>query len=284
MAEFVVIKTSVDENLQDFSRYLWQQKMPHQIVNNNGEQLLLVGSESDAKQVALAYQRFKTGDLTVATIEHTPSPNPLLSMSEFRRIPVTLIFSILSILGFFMVAYDDNYNLVRLLTFFDFERVNGKLESFIPTGQYWRLITPIFLHFSLAHIVFNTLWLWDLGRRFEKNMGSGNTLITIVLMAMGSNVTQYIFSSDNLFGGMSGVIYGLLGYAWVWGFICPSRSLQIPQGVINFMLIWLVVCMLGFTELMGLGAVANAAHVGGLVIGMLLGLGMGLISRRSNAE
>jgi GlpG protein len=284
MAEFVVIETSLDENLQDFSRYLWQQKMPHRIVNNNDKQLLLVGSENDAKQVALAFQKFQSGDLDLTTIEHKPSPNPLLSINELRRIPVTLIFLLFGVLGFFIVAYDNDYNLVRLLTFFDFERTDGKWTSFIPSGQYWRLITPIFLHFSIAHIAFNTLWLWDLGRRFEHVMGSGKTLGAILLIALGSNVAQYVFSGANLFGGMSGVIYGLLGYAWVWGFICPERSLQLPQGVINFMLIWLVVCMVGFTELMGLGSVANAAHVGGLVIGMLLGLGMGLIARRSNVE
>ena len=98
-------------------------------------------------------------------------------------------------------------------------------------------------------------------------------------MGMGSNIIQFKYAEAGVFGGMSGVIYGLLGYGWMWSVICPERSLHIPKPVLIFMLVWLVACMLGFAELLGAGSVANAAHVGGLLMGLLLGIGAGIIAR-----
>jgi GlpG protein len=276
MAEIVVIKANTTAELQAFSQYLWQQKMTHRILDQGDSVLLLVGSNEDASQVATAYKLF-LDDADLPNLK--PKKRRAAAPREaVRGVPVTLVFGLLSILGYLLVHFDGDYEWVRLLTFTDFAQ-RGSAMVFGPApGQPWRLLTPIFLHFSVLHLVFNTLWLWDLGRRVEHLHGSTRTLCLVVLMGLGSNIAQYLFAGNGIFGGMSGVIYGLLGYGWVWSVIQPQRSLQIPRAVIAFMLIWLVLCLFGFATLLGAGSVANAAHVGGLIMGMLLGLGAALIA------
>jgi GlpG protein len=83
-----------------------------------------------------------------------------------------------------------------------------------------------------------------------------------------------------LFGGLSGVIYGLLGYAWLWSRLTGDPTLALPRGLVGFMIGWLLVCMSGLVEALGFGAIANAAHASGLALGMLLGLGAGLLYSR----
>lgn len=284
MAEIIVIETSIDDNLRDFSQYLWQQKVPHRIVENDDRQFLVVGSEDDAKHVSLAFRNFQNGSEKAIDIERRKNAGLETLLQQVRRVPVTLCLLLLGIAGYFIVYLDSDYGLVKQLTFTEFTQVNGRTLFRLPSGEYWRLITPIFLHFGVLHIVFNTLWLWDLGRRIELLQGSVRMISLVILMGVGSNIAQYLFTENAVFGGMSGVIYGLLGYGWIWSYLRPSESLQIPKAVINFMLAWLVICLVGFTTLIGLGNVANAAHVGGLIMGMILGFGAGKIAKKGSAE
>jgi GlpG protein len=281
MPEYKVVDTAIDEDLSDFSRFLWQKGVSHRLVREGDRQLLLVGHERDALRVAGAYRSLKAGQLQWSeeepSREHVVEPSPSL----LAFFPVTLLCALLSIIGYFIVALDADYGLVKYLTFFQFDRVGQHIMFSLPQGEYWRLITPIFLHFGVMHIVFNTLWLWDLGRRIELLQGSMRMLGIVLVIGLGSNIAQFVYADVGIFGGMSGVIYGLLGYGWVWSSLMPQYSLHIPKAVIIFMLVWLVLCFAGFASLMGLGDVANAAHLGGLIMGMLMGLGAALIARVS---
>jgi GlpG protein len=284
MAEIIVVDVPIDEDLAGFSQYLWQQKVPHRIVENNDRQFLVVGCEDDAKQVSLAYQHFQSDSEKAIDIERRQNPSLETLLQQVWHVPVTLCLLLLGIAGFFVVYLDSDYGLVKQLTFTEFTQVNGRTLFRLPSGEYWRLITPIFLHFGVLHIVFNTLWLWDLGRRIELMQGSVRMISLVVLMGVGSNMAQYLVTEIAVFGGMSGVIYGLLGYGWIWSYLRPSESLQIPKAVINFMLAWLVICLVGLTTLVGAGNVANAAHVGGLIMGMVLGFGAGKIAKTGSVE
>ncbi len=146
-------------------------------------------------------------------------------------------------------------------------------------GQYWRLVTPVFLHFGWLHIVFNSLWLWDLGRRVEQVLGHFNMFMLFLVIAVVSNVSQFEFGGAGLFGGMSGVVYGLLGFSWVAPLLQPGWQIQPSSPIMLFMVGWLVACMAGMVEVLGFGAIANAAHVGGLLCGAVLGAVFGTLSR-----
>ena len=104
--------------------------------------------------------------------------------------------------------------------------------------------------------------------------------IAFLFIAIFSNLGQYLWSGSARFGGMSGVIYGLLGYLWVHQWLAPNHYLFLPKELVGFMLLWLLICMSGALDyVLGIG-VANAAHFIGLVTGMFLGLVFGFLASR----
>jgi membrane associated rhomboid family serine protease len=135
----------------------------------------------------------------------------------------------------------------------------------LSQGQWWRLITPIFLHFGLLHLLFNMVWLWELGRVIEWRFGWSRLLLLVLLAGVASNLAELAWSGP-LFGGMSGVVYALLTYLWMQGRFNPWLGLDVPRHILAIMLAWFFLCWMGL-----LGPVANMAHTGGLIVGALWG-------------
>jgi GlpG protein len=136
----------------------------------------------------------------------------------------------------------------------------------ISRGQFWRLATPILLHFSLLHILFNMLWLWQLGSMMEMLRGWRRYALFVATIAVLSNLGQYIVSGP-AFGGMSGVVYALLGYAWIRGRYDPASGFFVEPQIVLFMTIWFFICLFGWIP-----GVANTAHAVGFAGGILWGL------------
>ena len=141
-------------------------------------------------------------------------------------------------------------------------------ETFFNQNQWWRLVTPMFLHFSLAHLAFNSLWIYILGQQIEKIDGKLIFLILVLFSSVSSNFLQFYWVSSNLFGGLSGVIYGLIGYCMINEMDSPYQRYDIPPALYLFMIIWMLLGFLGLLDLFGFGSVANFAHLGGLVSGI----------------
>ena len=97
--------------------------------------------------------------------------------------------------------------------------------------------------------------------------------------AVFSNSVQYFTTGPSIFGGMSGVVYGFMGFIWAGNALRPNWMEPLPPAVVGFMLIWLVVGLVGALQILGTGAIANGAHLGGLAIGVSLGGVFGLLSR-----
>lgn len=127
-----------------------------------------------------------------------------------------------------------------------------------------RLLGPAFFHFSWLHIVFNTMWWWQLGGGIEKAFGKVTLLSVFLISAILSNVGQFIASGDN-FGGLSGVVYATVGFVWWSGRLMPHKGLMLPNSIVGFMLVWL---MLGIVDVLPVN-VANTAHTLGLISGCL---------------
>ena len=141
----------------------------------------------------------------------------------------------------------------------------------ILSGQVWRLITPMFLHFSIFHIVFNMMWTWELGRLIEWRNGPVLLLAVTGIISIAANLAQY-FVSGPLFGGMSGVIYGFFGYVWIQGITNPHFGIRLNPAIVKLLLGWFVLCWSGLLEKIFGIAVANTAHTAGLASGILVAL------------
>ena len=127
----------------------------------------------------------------------------------------------------------------------------------------WQLVTPIFLHFSILHIVFNMYWLYVLGGLIETKEKNWKYGFLIFFAAVFSNLIQY-WVSGPAFGGMSGVVYALFAYIWLSSRLNPMSGYWVRRDLVVWMLGWFVLCFTGF-----LGPVANFAHLGGLLMGAL---------------
>ncbi|MCG8709708.1 rhomboid family intramembrane serine protease GlpG [Brenneria sp. 4F2] len=129
--------------------------------------------------------------------------------------------------------------------------------------QLWRWFSHALLHFSALHILFNLMWWWYLGGPVEKTLGTRKLLMITLISSVASGWAQSWFSGI-YFGGLSGVVYALMGYVWLRGEREPDGHLFMPRGMMIFALLWLIA---GYFDILGM-SIANAAHVAGLVVGL----------------
>ncbi|WP_114325003.1 rhomboid family intramembrane serine protease GlpG [Candidatus Colwellia aromaticivorans] len=137
------------------------------------------------------------------------------------------------------------------------------IDAFL--AEPWRLLGPAFFHFSWLHIVFNTMWWWQLGGSIEEALGKGTLINILLISAIFSNLGQFIVSGAS-FGGLSGVVYALVGFIWWYGYLAPEKGLSLSKSIIGFLLFWL---LLGFMDILPVN-MANTAHLLGLISGCLL--------------
>jgi GlpG protein len=197
---------------------------------------------------------------------------------QYRRRPAT-VTTVLIAAAIFVLLQSPKYRLPLIDNLSLFAPTHGDPRfrpqhalTDVAEGQVWRLVTPIFLHFSLLHILFNVIWIMVLGTAIERQRGTPRLVVLILATAVLSNLTEYAFMEhflrdDHLFGGLSGVVYALFGYVWMKGEVQPEQGLSIDSRNTTIMIAWLFICMTG-----AVGNVANAAHVGGLVAGAVFGL------------
>ncbi|OIQ24394.1 rhomboid family intramembrane serine protease GlpG [uncultured Vibrio sp.] len=191
---------------------------------------------------------------TSAFSYHTPS---FISMIKAKAGPITLIGMALCIGVFILLQLGFKQSVFSML---HFPAESGQQL------QLWRWFTHAILHFSAMHIAFNVLWWWQLGGDIEQRLSSLKLLQIFAISAALSGAGQYWVEGAN-FGGLSGVVYALVGYLWMLGTKAPQLGLSMPRPIIGFMLVWL---LLGFVQ--PYMAIANTAHLVGLISGVLLGL------------
>ena len=285
MSAVAVLRLPLNVDLGGFVQLLQRMQVPHRVSEEAGEQVLWV-PENISDDVRVLYQRFPAGDpdQQLDIPEQAPIKRPGF-LQQLRHSPLTALVLLASIIVGAVTLLGENLQAMSWLTFLQF-RIVGEYIQFMPladslaAGQWWRLVTPMLIHFGILHLAMNGMWYWELGRRIEARQGSINLLGLTLLFSLVSNYAQYVFGGPGLFGGLSGVLYGLLGHCWIFQLLSPNPAYRLPRGVLVMMLVWLLLCLSGLVSMIGFGEIANAAHVGGLVIGCLTGLLGGLYSRR----
>lgn len=288
MNPVAVLRLPLTTDLSGFVSLLRRLRVPHRVSEESDEQVLWVPNAQLADDVRLLYQRFPEGDPSyqLPAAEQGATYTRPGFVQQLRNSPVTTLVLLLCLIVGAVTLLGDNFDTLSWLTFVDF-RVRGDYITFIPladslaAGQWWRLITPMLVHFGVLHLAMNGMWYWELGRRIELREGSLHLLGLTVLFSLVSNYTQYWVGGPTLFGGLSGVLYGLLGHCWIYQLLAPNPVYRLPRGVLIMMLVWLLLCLSGLISMLGFGAIANGAHVGGLIIGCVTGLLGGALARRT---
>lgn len=221
---------------------------------------------------------------------HTPREIQRNSMFGGVLPPLTLtliiLCSVLSVLSEFSTPRSRFGNsIVKQLMFADMSKYKETKDPAVSLKQYqfWRVLTPMFLHGHPLHLIMNMLALASLGRITERLEGSMRYFILIIALAIGSHLPQGLLP-QNLFGiqglsgspsfvGISGVVLGLFGYIATKTYL--RRDLGFSLSPTSYFMVGLIL-FLGFAgDISGNDTggmkMANFAHLGGLITGIVIG-------------
>lgn len=268
-----VLEVPLEQDLSALSQELWARRIGHQIRVQDHHQEIWLADPAYFPELLQLLRDWQQGQLA-----HTVSVKPHYSrfrqaVDALRQWPISLMLITLSTLITATVFLLSSDALLSWLTIVPValqghQLIQGDLSVVLQQGEIWRLVSPMFLHFGWLHLAFNCLWVWELGRSIELEQRSGRLLLVVLISGITANLAQYAMG-DALFGGLSGVVYGLLGYCWFWDKLARRPIFFVRKGVFIALMIWLVFCWVGGATMLGFGNVANAAHIGGLIAGSL---------------
>lgn len=267
-----VLSVSLDVDLAAVNDLLRRSGVRFRITEESGVQVIWAATDAEAEAIKHLLadpqleQKLQRQD---STAQPAYGGGLFRSLSILRGMPLTsllaagcILVAVISLLG-------------RRL-----QPVSGLFYPLLPHDSVWELLRaidsltlllqtlgPALLHFGELHLVFNLLWLLFFGRQLEKLQPALVYALLILLLAFISNTTQYMATGYNNFGGLSGVVYGMVGYTWAIHALMPRSQVQITNGMFGVFVLALVLM-----EVFASSWIASAAHLGGLLAGLLLGL------------
>ncbi|SFM14689.1 rhomboid family intramembrane serine protease [Marinobacter zhejiangensis] len=266
-----------DVNLAEFSRWLREQGVNHRITAEGNFQVLWLENPDYTDAVLAALNQFLESPAFRSGVQDS-NRSPVYRGGRWqpspRHAPLVLSLIVIAVVVAWVTGQGTSV-LSANLTFVDpryyewgtFAQRMASLADSLASGQVWRLITPDFLHFSWTHVIFNSVMLWFLGSQVEWFDGRGRLIALFLVSSLLSNGLQYAVSGP-LFGGLSGVVYGVLGYCWLSQQRLPR--FQFPPALVVFGVVWMVIGFTPLPEWLGLGRMANEAHLGGFVAGLVM--------------
>jgi membrane associated rhomboid family serine protease/Tfp pilus assembly protein PilF len=203
------------------------------------------------------------------------------------RISATVILTATSIVVFVAMfvygAYANGMD-ATVAASFDVEHLECWGANYGPYtlgGQYWRVITSLFLHINIFHLAWNMLFLWMLGRQFERLVGRAETLAIYLLTGVGGSLLSLWWHPLTVSAGASSAVCGFAGALIS---LLALAGLDISQRNRRSILLWAAlftpVC---FVSGLRSKEVDNAAHLGGLVTGLIIGALLAWILRSKPA-
>lgn len=194
------------------------------------------------------------------TYPSAPPPEPVVRWKLPARTPVVTYFLLATTVLVYIAQ-----RITEATMGVDLPALYGmKINEAILAGQYWRLVTPMWLHGSLTHIFFNMYALYAIGRGLEQQYGHVRYAILYLVSGFAGNVMSYLLTANPSLGA-STAIFGLVAAEGI--FIYQNRKLfRNARAMLGNVIIIVVINLaLGLT-----GSVDNNGHLGGLVGGLLL--------------
>ena len=229
-----------------------------------------INKESDYKEDGLNLFIKLTKDINDKNEEESKKAEDIFT----KKTPIiTYILIVINILVFIAMYVFGNgsENSLTLLVF------GANYAPLVRSGEYYRLITSAFLHIGLLHLIFNNYALYVIGSQIESFLGKTKFLIVYLVSALCGNLMSMLFSTG-ISAGASGAIFGLLGSLLYFGY-----NYRVYLGsVLNSQIIPLIILNLGIGLLTP--GIDNAAHIGGLLGGIIITMALGIKYKSSRFE
>ncbi|MBT9259602.1 MAG: rhomboid family intramembrane serine protease [Clostridiales bacterium] len=193
--------------------------------------------------------------------------DPVATPAAHRRVPwVTGTLVVLLVAIWILLELNGGSTNLQVLI-----RAGAQENVLIRAGQWWRLITPIFLHFGLLHLAFNALALWFAGSAVETMFGHLRFLAIFFLAGIGGSLTELLFDPRPhlITVGASGAIFGLLG-ALVYLATLPFGRGEFRRSVLLAIALGLAYGFVPGSD------INNYVHAGGLVTGLAVAATLGV--------
>ncbi|QCA29578.1 rhomboid family intramembrane serine protease [Vagococcus xieshaowenii] len=174
-----------------------------------------------------------------------------------------MVFLVMTFVGMFRGLGLNGTQHVGML--YEFGALNA--HSIILYHEYWRFLTPIFIHIGLTHLLFNSVFLYFAGRDLEGIMGHWRFFCFYLLAGIGGNVFSFAFASPgSISAGASTSLFGIFGAFIALGRIFPHNP-KIQYMAKNML------TLAGINLLFNMFAsnIDMLGHIGGLISGLLLG-------------
>ena len=176
----------------------------------------------------------------------------------------TKLFLIAQIIVFILMEVIGSSESTRTLVEF-----GAKYNPLILNGEWWRFITPIFVHIGFLHLLMNSISLYFIGSEVEKIYGSTRFFIIYIFSGFAGVLGSFIFTTS-LSAGASGAIFGCFGALLYFGLL--HRKLFFRTMGVNIIVLILINLSFGFT----MPGIDNAGHIGGLIGGFTAAAAVGL--------
>jgi len=154
-------------------------------------------------------------------------------------------------------------------------RFGAKFNPLIMQGEWWRFVTPIFIHIGFLHLAMNTYALYYIGKNVEKLFGHGRFLMIYLFSGFIGCVVSFLVS-DSISAGASGAIFGCMGALLLLGL--KKNNIFSKQLLSSMLPIILLNLVLGFS----ISKIDNGGHLGGLLGGFLAASIVQLPYKRQN--
>lgn len=266
---FEALSLYSEAEVKAFSKVLWAYKIGHHWVHQAGHITLYVVQPLHVDVARRLHADMRAGILMAP---RSGSSHTTALIAAFLKTPVTLSTILASLVVFLAIHVFEQWSWLSALTYYPLILSDQGWVLSAEQPQWYRLIAPAILHFGWMHVVFNSLWVWEFGRRVEYALGAAWTMAVYIAVAIVANVAQAELSEPSIFGGLSGLVYGLLALVWLGGKLSPRWCVPPSNTLLYFMLGWLLLGLTGLIDVLGFGSIANQAHVGGLLAGVMIAL------------
>ena len=199
----------------------------------------------------------------------------LINIQKVFRVTLTLIE--LNLFIFLVMVFSG-------LGFMSFEapdllKWGANYRPLVVEGQYWRLLTNTFLHAGLMHVLFNMYGLFFAGMFLEPVLGRARLLVTYLICGITASIASAWWHPATISIGASGAIFGLFGVLFA------LASVNALGGKLRKPMLVNVAIFVGYNLVLGLGGgIDNAAHIGGLITGLVLGYLLAVFVKKAEAQ